>query len=217
MAGKDAVVSELINEGRVDANATDKDGLTPFIHAAKAGHARVIQVFLDTRSAHADSTPAQGLSRPRSPTEHIRHTRDKGRTALSFAAEKGHSSVVKLLLKTGKVNPESRENTMMWTPLFYAAYNGHVSVANLLLESGADPDPRDESERTPLAATVLRDQTTMAKFLLDTGKVDPNTVGINGDTPISIAIDEGKLEMVRLLEQSIKAQSTRNQGPSEME
>lgn len=39
MAGQAAAVSALINEGRVDANSTDKDGLTLLLRAAIGGHA----------------------------------------------------------------------------------------------------------------------------------------------------------------------------------
>jgi ankyrin repeat protein len=60
---------------------------------------------------------------------------DNGRTALSYAAENGHESVVKLLLEKGAELETRFDNGR--TALSYAAWNGHEAVANLLLEKRA--------------------------------------------------------------------------------
>jgi ankyrin repeat protein len=60
-----------------------------------------------------------------------------GRTPLSWAAEEGHAAVVKLLLATGKVDVDSKDNYDGLTPLSRAARNGHEAVAKLLRSSNA--------------------------------------------------------------------------------
>jgi len=49
----------------------------------------------------------------------------------------GHEAVVKLLLETGKVDPESKDKEYGQTPLSWAVRNGHKAVVKLLLEKGA--------------------------------------------------------------------------------
>ena len=56
-------------------------------------------------------------------------------TPLDFAARKGHTSVVELLLKADGVDV-NKEKDNGWTPLYIAAREGHTSVVELLLKAG---------------------------------------------------------------------------------
>ncbi|KAI0104763.1 ankyrin [Nemania sp. FL0031] len=61
----------------------------------------------------------------------------RDRTALSYAAEKGHSQIARYLLEQYAM-PNSGSETG-FTPLHYAASEGHVDVAKLLIDFGMDP------------------------------------------------------------------------------
>jgi ankyrin repeat protein len=72
-----------------------------------------------------------------------------GRTPLSWAAENGHETVVKLLLATGKVDVDLKDIHGR-TPLSWAAGNGHEAViTSLLATSKADVNLKDIHGRTP--------------------------------------------------------------------
>ncbi|KAI1132035.1 ankyrin [Nemania abortiva] len=61
----------------------------------------------------------------------------RGRTPLSYAAEKGHSRIAGLLLKQGAVPNSDCEIGL--TPMHYAASKGHADVARLLIDAGISP------------------------------------------------------------------------------
>jgi Ankyrin repeats (3 copies) len=62
------------------------------------------------------------------------------RTPLSWAAEKGHEAVVKLLLVTEKVDVDSKDSDGQ-TPLSWAAEGGHEAVVKLLQSRCLTPSP----------------------------------------------------------------------------
>ena len=55
-----------------------------------------------------------------------------GRTLLWQAAEKGHEAMVKLLLSTGKVDVDAKDDLYRQTPLWQAAGKGHEAIVKLL-------------------------------------------------------------------------------------
>ena len=60
-------------------------------------------------------------------------------------------AAVKLLLSTGKIDVDARDNYGR-TPLLRAASNGHEAVVKLLLGTGkVDVDAKDKYGRTPLS------------------------------------------------------------------
>ena len=124
------------------------------------------------------------------------------RTPLSWAAERGHEAVVKLLLETDKVDVDSKDNYDGRTPLSWAAERGHEAVVKLLLETGkVDVDSKDSQYgRTPLSLAAMRGHEAVVKLLLETGKVDVDSKDNYGQTPLSLAAMRGHETVVKLLQ-----------------
>jgi len=83
----------------------------------------------------------QGQANVRSMDEHKR-------TALHFAAAKGYSEVVEILLRHG-ADPNQKDQ-LGNTALHLAACTNHVPVVTLLLRAGTDLTTLDNNGRTPL-------------------------------------------------------------------
>ena len=94
-------------------------------------------------------------------------------SSIMLASYFGHETVVKLLLETGKVDVELKDNYGR-TPLSWAAERGHEAVVKLLLETGkVDVELKEGGYgRTPLSWAAEGGHEAVVKLLLETGKVD---------------------------------------------
>ncbi|KAK1671055.1 hypothetical protein BDP55DRAFT_321789 [Colletotrichum godetiae] len=123
-----------------------------------------------------------------------------GRTALSYAAGGGHSSVVQLLLADPNVSPWSID-PLGRTPLFFAAQNGHAEAVSTLAER--DPSVVDWKDRygsTALSVAARRGHVEVVRNLLDTYEVDINSRDCFGRIPLSWARRRGLADVSLLLE-----------------
>ena len=75
--------------------------------------------------------------------------KNSGDTALHFAACHGRMECMRILLYVGKANVDAKDNRSN-TSLHYAASRGHIEAATLLIERGAEINPINEYNRTPL-------------------------------------------------------------------
>ena len=125
-----------------------------------------------------------------------------GQTPLSWAAWRGHDTVVSLLLTKDNVDPDLKDSQYGRTPLSWAAEQGHEAVVKLLLATGkVDADSNDIlCDRTPLSWAAEEGHETVVKLLLATRKVDADSNDILCDrTPLSWAAEKGHETVVKLL------------------
>ena len=87
------------------------------------------------------------------------------RTPLSYAADRGHDAVVKLLLEKG-AELEIKDKYYDRTPLLYAAEKGYEAVVKLLLEKGAELETKDKYCWTPLLHAAENGHEAIVKLLL---------------------------------------------------
>ncbi|KAH6890667.1 putative ankyrin repeat-containing protein [Thelonectria olida] len=122
-----------------------------------------------------------------------------GQRALIQATSRGYKSIVGLLLDSGKVEVNSRDDDGR-TPLSYAASLGYDSIARLLLNAEkVEADTRDTYRRTPLSYAASMGYEPIVRLLLDTGKVEADSKDIYSRTPLSYAASIGSVAIVRLL------------------
>ena len=88
---------------------------------------------------------------------------------LYFATMNAHPTVVRLLIGTGKVDIESKDEYGQ-TALLWAAQKGHEAVVKQLLEAGAEIESKDECDgQTALGWAAEKGHEAVVKQLLEAG------------------------------------------------
>ena len=120
------------------------------------------------------------------------------------AAQQGDVSVVRCLILLGSdINQRDSEG---WTPLHWATWNGDVSMARWLLTyHGIDPNAQTVDGDTPLHTAVYTGRERVVDLFVDNNKtisrtsVNINSVNNKGRTPLTIAIADGHVAILRKL------------------
>lgn len=172
-------------------NTMDLDWLEKtFFEAAENNWLEVIKLFL-SNGADIDGTCDRGSE-----------DRDKGWTALTLAASRGHSEAVELLLKhNAEINKPKRNGA---TALFLAAQEGHTEVVRLLLAHDASVD-KVCAGATPLLQACSANHTETAKLLIDNHANTNYMSPIKRGTPLMQAAFYGNVTLMEhLLRHSAK-------------
>ena len=125
-----------------------------------------------------------------------------GRTALAWAAERGHEAVVGMLLEREDINPDQADALRSRTSLWWAARRGHEGVAKMLLgRKDVNPDAVDTKYgATPLSMAATNGHERVVKMLLERKDVNPDHADAKGGfTPLSRAAKNGHEGVVKLL------------------
>ena len=117
-------------------------------------------------------------------------------TPLHAAADKGHRSVAKLLLKHG-ADIESRDSRSR-TPLHVSSSRRRAKVVSLLIDRGADANSETDDGKTPLHLASQERRDDVVQLLLEYD-ADANHPDSGGLTPLRFASRNGLDDIVRIL------------------
>ena len=102
-------------------------------------------------------------------------------TDLHEAVYHGRMECMRILLDVGKANVNAKSYGSS-TPLHYAASGGHIEAATLLIERGAEINPINDDNDTPLDKAHVLNHTDMIAFLTTKGAVTgPQPVAEEGN------------------------------------
>ncbi|XP_048952673.1 ankyrin repeat domain-containing protein 36B-like isoform X10 [Canis lupus dingo] len=164
----------LLNKG--DIEAKNKDGLTPLLVAVNEKKEKMVAFLLEEANINA-----------------VDYT---NRSCLHLACANGHEDMVKLLVdRKCQLNLRDVENT---TALLKAVQSQDEACVDILLKHGANPDLKDIKGNTALHYAALGDNVTIAQKLL-LKKVNMEIRNKDGLTPVLVALNENKEQMVKFL------------------
>jgi uncharacterized protein len=107
------------------------EGFTALTYAAKNGHITIVE-FLLAQNATVNPTIIEHIKIIDHIKEEIRsETGYDGYTPLLFAAENGHTKIVKRLIAHG-ADIYAQDTSFCWTPLIRAAKAGHIETVKIL-------------------------------------------------------------------------------------
>ena len=208
--GHEEVVRLLLRKKETQPDQHDTDsGRTALSWAAGNGHEGVVRLFLGTRFVNpvnigrwwGEARRVAGLLVGRRYVDPDSSS-GSGRTPLSWAAEKGHEGIVKLLLGREGVNPDTPDTKYGQTPLLLATSNGHEAIVKLLLgREDVNPNTPDTTYgQTSLLFAAMNGHEGIVKLLLGRGDVNPDTPDTTyGQTPLSWATRYRHEGIVKLL------------------
>jgi len=124
--------------------------------------------------------------------------------SLYEACTSGDDEKVRKLLKNENIDTNWQDGG--WTPFYAACGNGHIEIVKLLLnDKRVDVNQTDCAPMargwTPFSHACYWGKTGVVKYLLESRReIDINKKDNNGKTGLDCAIENGKTDIVELIE-----------------
>lgn len=175
--GVDHTAAVLLSSKNIDVNLTDRTKATPLMGAVKANAVKTVLLLLADSRVDPNSVD------------------NKGRDALSYAAEEGHApeegnpEIFKAVLRHRQIDLESTDPDGV-TPLMYAAHKGNLDVVQQLVRR-ANVLAQDKHGRNAVSWASNQRKPSVLRYLL---RKDPNGIDVmdrDGWAPLAWALDQG--------------------------
>jgi ankyrin repeat protein len=202
--GHEDVVSILLS-GDMDIVKKGKKGSTALAMASEAGHTGVVWQLLQ----HMAGSGLEEMS------AQVNACDTDGRTALHWAADKGHEEVVSALLSCG-ADSSRRTSTNGNTALMLASFKGRAGVVRQLLQhtGGRGLNEANRFGQMALWGACSYGHVEVLRALLWAGA--DRTIARDGVTPRQIAQNKRQAECVALLDVSIPTERVLTWSPGDL-
>ena len=168
------VVGNLIYRG-MDPNTPTEKGEPALVFAVRSGAPKTVAYLLKQPGIQIDATNmadetalmlaanANDLASANLLIEAGASVNRPHWTPLHYAASKGHTAMMRLLIENDAyVDAESPNGT---TPLMMAAYYASPNAVKLMLEEGADPLLKNQDGQTALDMALVKDKKLSAQYI----------------------------------------------------
>lgn len=184
------LMSKLLELELFAADVKDQADRTPLIWAANQGHESAVRVLLHRQDVDVNTIAKHEISGRWRPI-----------TALACAARQGHAKTIELLLERDDINVnlvnKSEDNL---TPLMWAAKEGNEAALMVLLKhQDIVADYQGSADWTALSLAAAEGHTGCVQLSAERSDVEVDRRNSCGRTPLANAVENGCLEVVKLL------------------
>ncbi len=168
------VLGNLIYRG-MDPNTPTEKGEPALVFAVRSGAPKTVAFLLKQAGIQTDATNtadetalmlaanANDLASANLLIEAGASVNRPNWTPLHYAASKGHTEMMRLLIENDAyIDAESPNGT---TPLMMAAYYATPKAVKLMLEEGADPTLQNKDGQTALEMALSKDKKLSAQYI----------------------------------------------------
>ena len=141
--GREDILHLLKNQSSLENPPSEWVNVARVYNAARSGDVIGLKYLLDSGVEPDTSNP-------------------QGGTPLAIATQKGHETIVEMLLSAG-ASPDPVEDGR--TPLCQCAYRNEFDLAKILVEAGASLDFKDQKGRTPELIAMESENLEIFKYL----------------------------------------------------
>ncbi|XP_067653391.1 serine/threonine-protein phosphatase 6 regulatory ankyrin repeat subunit B-like [Haliotis asinina] len=171
--GNTTIVRYLLKH--IDVNIRGQNGLTPIMHAARAGNKNVFNLLLSEKAS----------------SKLLDHYTNN---LLHFACQGGNRFIIEHLLTEFAINDPGEDG---WTPIMMAALSGKMDAYDLILKNGGISSLTTPQNDTVLHAACQGGNKAIVRKVIDSFGI--NTRGKNGSTPLMRAVVGGRLSVMKFL------------------
>ncbi len=201
--GDEAALILALQSG-IDVNAYASNGRTALMAASYAGHEACLGRLLKA-GAKTDIMAAKGMQK--TPTAAVRNMcvypnfeELERRTALGYAAYKGHHRCIQLLLDAGADASSCSGDFLKKTPLMDCAQQANLEGLNLLLEKSAKLEMMDEWGATALMAACSNPEGyNCVQRLIRAGSRVNHRSPLTRESPLTSSVSSGNERIFQLL------------------
>lgn len=191
---KEDVAMYLLEKGGADINDIDNDSFCALQIASQFGLQRVVKFCLQNN--YAAKNEKSGANTKQLKLCNVNYISKDFSNALYLAAQENQLEIVKMLIECDADIDYVTDEAM--GALIVAAKKGHTNVAKYLLSMGAKVHFVDKFGCTALHRAAMFGDAVIVKELLLKG-ANPNTIRENLTTPLSSAIKDSRLDVVKIL------------------
>ena len=177
------LIDYLADEYKLEADASDKTGVTPLHIAAEIGNFIAFKALINCTGKSGNFNP-------------VSHD---GKTPFSLACENGHMLITSYLADDLKVSIDVSSTTYNYSPLHVAASNNKVATVQLLVEKfSVDVNCTfHDDNSTPLHLATIKGHVAVVLYLTRLSQCNVTATLTDGSTVLHLSSKHGHYHLVK--------------------